>query len=74
MGVAVLPLLCVDAEDPRLSLHPLKPAIPDRRITVARRADRTPAPAAARFIEIAVEVGEQLATTIDGLVPTPVAT
>ena len=61
MGVAVLPLLCVEIEDPRVAIHPLTPAIPDRRITVARRADRTLAPAAAEFVEIATGVGEQLA-------------
>lgn len=64
MGVAVLPLLCVETEDPRLSIHPLAPAISDRRITVAWRADRTLAPAAAQFVEIAIQVGELLAETI----------
>jgi DNA-binding transcriptional LysR family regulator len=64
MGVAVLPLLCVETEDPRLSLHPLTPAIPDRHINVAWRADRTLAPAAAQFVETATEVGAGLAETI----------
>lgn len=73
MGVAVLPLLCVEAEDPRLAIHPLAPAIPDRKITVARRADRTLAPAAVRFVEISTEVGEQLTATIRGVVPVPAA-
>lgn len=64
MGVAVLPLLCVETEDPRLSIHPLTPAIPDRQINVAWRADRTLAPAVAQFVEIATEVGGVLAETI----------
>ena len=64
MGVAVLPLLCVETEDPRLSIHRLSPVIPDRRITVGWRAGRTLAPAAAQFVEIAIEVGELLAETI----------
>jgi len=64
MGVAVLPLLCVETEDPRLSIHPLTPVIPDRRINVAWRADRTLAPAVAQFVQIATEVGGVLADTI----------
>ncbi|MDW3214783.1 MAG: LysR family transcriptional regulator [Ilumatobacteraceae bacterium] len=68
MGVAVLPLLCVETEDPRLSIHPLTPVIPDRRITVAWRSERTLAPAAAQFIEIAVQVGEVLAESIRDVV------
>lgn len=64
MGVAVLPLLCVDTEDPRLAIHPLTPAIPDRHINVAWRADRTLAPAVAQFVEIATDVGAVLAETI----------
>ncbi len=64
MGVAVLPLLCVETEDPRLAIHRLAPVIPDRRITVGWRADRTLAPAAAQFVKIAIEVGELLAETI----------
>jgi DNA-binding transcriptional LysR family regulator len=64
MGVAVLPLLCVELEDPRVSVHPLTPAIPDRRISVAWRGDRTLSPSARRFIDVAVDVGATIATTI----------
>jgi len=60
MGVAVLPLLCVDLEDPRLALHALRPAIPDRRISIAWRAGRTLSPVAHRFVEVALEVGEEM--------------
>ena len=55
MGVAVMPLLCVDPEDPRTSLHPVDPAMPDRSISLAWRADRSVSPITERFIEIAVE-------------------
>ncbi|MEZ5298153.1 MAG: LysR family transcriptional regulator substrate-binding protein [Ilumatobacteraceae bacterium] len=35
MGVAVMPFLCVEPEDRRVSIHPLEPSIPDRSIWVA---------------------------------------
>jgi DNA-binding transcriptional LysR family regulator len=73
MGVAVLPLLCVETEDPRLAIHPLAPPLPDRRIMVAWRADRTLAPATAQFVKIATEVGEVLAETIRDVVSERVA-
>ncbi|NNE11234.1 MAG: LysR family transcriptional regulator [Ilumatobacter sp.] len=61
MGVAVMPLLCVEREDPRLVIHPLDPAIPEREISVAWRAGRTLSPPARTFIELAVDVGAELA-------------
>jgi len=61
MGIAVLPLLCVEPDDPRTALHQLKPAIPARRISIGWRRGRTLSPAAQRLIEMAVEVGAELA-------------
>lgn len=61
MGVAVLPLLCVDPEDPRVSLHPLEPAFPGREISIAWRSGHTLSPAAERFIELAVSVSADVA-------------
>lgn len=61
LGLAVLSLLCVEPDDPRTSLHPLDPPIPDRRITLAWRAGRTLSPVAERFVALAVEVGGELA-------------
>jgi DNA-binding transcriptional LysR family regulator len=55
MGVAVMPLLCVEPEDPRISLHPIVPAMPERSIALAWRADRSVSPVTARFIELAME-------------------
>ena len=69
MGVAVLPLLCVDLEDPRLALHPLEPAIPDRRISIAWREGRTLSPTARRFVDVALEVGEELTERLHDQVP-----
>jgi DNA-binding transcriptional LysR family regulator len=56
LGVAVMPLLCVDPDDPGIELHPLRPALPDRRISIAWRKGRTLSPVAERFIEISHEV------------------
>jgi DNA-binding transcriptional LysR family regulator len=64
MGVAVLPLLCVEPDDPRTALHPLVPEISARRISIAWRSGRTLSPAADRFVELAVEVGAELAERI----------
>jgi DNA-binding transcriptional LysR family regulator len=61
MGVAVLPLLCVEPEDPRISLHPLEPAFPGREISIAWRRGHTLSPAAERFIELAVSVSADVA-------------
>ena len=61
MGVAVLPLLCVELEDPRISLHPLEPAFPGREISIAWRRGHTLSPAAERFIELAVSVSADVA-------------
>lgn len=69
MGVAVLPLLCVEPDDPRTALHQLTPAIPARHISVAWRSGRTISPAARRFIDLAVEVG----TELDELMTAPLA-
>jgi DNA-binding transcriptional LysR family regulator len=54
LGVAVLPLLCIDVNDAEIELHPLLPALPDRRISIAWRGGRTLSPAAKRFVEISV--------------------
>lgn len=60
LGVAVLPLLCVEADDPRIVLHQVDPPMLDRRIGLAWRAGRTPAPAAQRFIDLACEAAAEL--------------
>ncbi len=52
MGVAVMPLLCTEPEDPRTELHPLDPPIPGRQVSIAWRAGRTLSPAAMAFVEL----------------------
>lgn len=56
MGIAVMPLLCTEPEDPRISLHELDPTIPGRDVSIAWRSGRTLSPAAEAFIELASEV------------------
>lgn len=63
MGVAVLPLLCVDPASTRVRVHPLDPPIPDRVISLAWRRDRTLSPIAEEFRAIAVEEAALLAAT-----------
>ncbi len=60
MGVAVMPLLCTEPEDPRTELHPLDPPIPGRQVSIAWRAGRTLSPAAGAFIEMATAVCGEL--------------
>lgn len=60
MGVAVLPFLCVEPEDPRIAVHPIEPPIPDRSIHLAWRRNRTLSPAAERFIQLTVEASREL--------------
>jgi DNA-binding transcriptional LysR family regulator len=60
MGVAVMPLLCTEPEDPRTSLHPLDPPIPGRQVSIAWRAGRTLSPAAGAFVELTTAVCAEL--------------
>jgi DNA-binding transcriptional LysR family regulator len=60
MGVAVMPLLCTEPEDPRTELHPLDPPIPGRHVSIAWRAGRTLSPAAGAFVELTTAVCAEL--------------
>lgn len=62
MGMAVLPLLAVEQDDPRIAVRPLDPAIPPRHVTIAWRRGRTLSPATERFIELAREMTADLRT------------
>jgi DNA-binding transcriptional LysR family regulator len=60
MGVAIMPLLCVEPEDPRTALHVFEPQIPSRAISLAWRRNRTLSPSAERFIQLAVEAAHEM--------------
>lgn len=61
MGLAVMPRLCMDPEDPRVALHPLVPEIPARVIALAWRRGRTRSPAADHVLEHTVAACRHLA-------------
>lgn len=56
VGMAVLPLLAVDVDDPRVAIRSLDPPIPPRRVSIGWRRDRTLSPTAKRCIELAREM------------------
>ena len=60
VGMAVLPLLAVELDDPRIAVRRLDPPIPPRRISIGWRGDRTLSPAAKRFIELTQEMTADL--------------
>lgn len=70
LGVAVVPLLCVEPNDPGVELHALRPSLPDRRIALAWRKGRTMSPVARRFVEIATE---ESVVFVDRPLPTKVS-
>lgn len=68
MGIAVLPFLCVEPEDPRISIHQIDPPIPDRSICLAWRRNRTLSPAAERFIQLTTEASRDATGQLRALV------
>lgn len=68
MGVAVMPFLCVEPEDPRIAVHAIEPPIPDRAICVAWRRNRTLSPAAERFIQLTTEASRDLTGQLRAIV------
>ena len=60
MGLAVMPYLAIDPNDPSIVVRELSPPMPPRVHFAAQRADRTQAPAADRVIELAREVFQRL--------------
>jgi len=57
LGRAIVPLLAVDPADPGVEVLPLDPPLAPRTIQLTRRLGRSLPPAAARFAEIARDVG-----------------
>ena len=76
LGRAVMPYLTIDPDDPGVVVQELDPEVPPRRIAIGRRAGRTLAPSASRFIELAIEVTSELTDDrrprpLDDLEPVP---
>ena len=66
MGVAVMPLLAINMQDPTIRVVPLVPALPERSILVAVPADR-PAPTAARFTQRSLAAGRLVVPAVDDI-------
>lgn len=64
MGVAVMPLLCIDHNDPELAVHRIEPPLTSRTISIAWRAGRTLAPIAERFVDLASAAGHEVAARL----------
>lgn len=60
MGMAVVPLLSVELEDPRTVVRPLDPPIPPRHISLSWARGHTLSPAAELFVAIARETTADL--------------
>ncbi|HZG35691.1 MAG TPA: LysR family transcriptional regulator [Gaiellaceae bacterium] len=56
-GVALVPLLAVDADDERVALVDVEPAIPARGIALAWHCDRHRSPASRAFVDLAAAIG-----------------
>jgi molybdate transport repressor ModE-like protein len=59
-GVAVVPRLVVDVDDPRISVHPV-PELPPRQLAAVVHRHRHLGPAARRFLDVAVACAPLLA-------------
>jgi len=60
IGVAPMPLLTVNADDPSVVLLPLGPRFPPRRVGIAWHRDRHRTSAADAFVEAAIDVADTL--------------
>jgi DNA-binding transcriptional LysR family regulator len=67
LGAALMPLLAVDQDDPRIAILPLD--LPPRRIALVWHAERYRTPASQAFADIAAEVCVPLAEELDALHP-----
>ncbi len=56
MGMAVMPLLAVDIEDPTIAVRRLEPPVPERRILLCWLTNRSRSPLAVRLVEVAQEL------------------
>jgi DNA-binding transcriptional LysR family regulator len=57
-GVAIVPRLTVDVDDPRVDVHPL-PSLAPRQIVAAWHRERQQSPAARALVDVAAELCAQ---------------
>jgi DNA-binding transcriptional LysR family regulator len=60
LGVAIVPLLTVDENDPKVVVRQFDPPIPPRTIVIANHPDRYLSPAVEAFLDTARQVGAEL--------------
>jgi DNA-binding transcriptional LysR family regulator len=60
LGVAIVPLLTVDENDPKVAVRQFDPPVPPRTIIIANHPDRYLSPAAEAFLDTARQVGAEL--------------
>jgi DNA-binding transcriptional LysR family regulator len=60
LGVAIVPLLTVDENDPKVVIRQLDPPVPARTIVLANHPDRYLSPAAEAFLDTARQVGAEV--------------
>jgi DNA-binding transcriptional LysR family regulator len=60
LGVAIVPLLTVDEDDPKVVIRQLDPPVPARTIVLANHPDRYLSPAAEAFLDTARQVGAEV--------------
>lgn len=61
MGIAIMPLLAVDGNDPEIRICRLEPPIPHRELSLVIGPD--PSPVTQHFVDIAVEVCREVVAT-----------
>jgi DNA-binding transcriptional LysR family regulator len=64
-GAALVPLLTVDRNDPRVCVLEIEPEIPHRRIALAWHRDRHRSPAARAFADLAAEVCAEVEASLE---------
>ena len=60
LGVALAPLLAVDENDPKIRIVQLVEPVPPRVLIVVWHRDRYRPPSASAFVEMAIEVGDEI--------------
>jgi DNA-binding transcriptional LysR family regulator len=69
MGIAYMPLLCVDPYERGITMHATEPCLPPRTISIGWRAGRTMSPVAEHFVDITVDVCAEIVETRREAVP-----
>lgn len=64
VGIAIAPLLTVDAADPAVSVRATEPPLEPRRLSIVWSSDRALSPIARRFVDIATDVCAERLTSV----------